>query len=65
MPKNVQKTLIKWTPQAIDCFERSCDCEGCIINMSLETKCKMKNIISTIYEQCGYPPESKVVEEDE
>lgn len=51
----MQKTLIKWTPQAIHCYERNCNCKGCIISLSMETPCKMKLLIPSIIKQFGYP----------
>ncbi len=51
--------MLKWTPQAQDCYNRGCICQGCIINDVVETKCHLKNIIPKILEQCGVPEETK------
>lgn len=51
----MQKTLIKWTPQAVHCYERNCDCKGCIIKMTIETPCRMKFLIPLIVSHCGKP----------
>jgi hypothetical protein len=56
----VPKTLIKWTQQAKECFDRKCQCNGCKINKILETKCVMKHIVEKIYEQYGAPPKCKI-----
>lgn len=59
----IQDSLIKWTPQAIDCYERNCKCQGCEIDEVLETKCVMKYIVQKIYEKCGNPPQDIELEQ--
>ena len=59
----IQESLIKWTPQAIECFERDCNCTDCEINEVLETQCVMKHIVRKIYEKCGYPPKDTELEQ--
>ena len=51
------ESIIKWTQQAKDCYERNCRCKGCIIHDTIETKCKMKPLIKKIYNKKGPPPE--------
>ena len=50
--------ILKWTQQAIDCYNRNCRCTGCFINEKLETPCQMKVIIPKIFAKCGKPPVS-------
>lgn len=51
------KTLIKWTQQAKECFERDCKCDGCLINKIMETECVMNHFVKKIYEKLGNPPQ--------
>lgn len=48
--------ILKWTQQAIDCYNRKCICTGCFINENLETPCQLKAIIPKIFAKCGKPP---------
>lgn len=47
IPK-IPKSALNWTPQAIDCYKRHCNCQGCFINEVIETPCKMKHVVSEL-----------------
>lgn len=45
-----------WTPSAIECYERGCNCKGCPIKAMIETKCMMKSAVIEIVRNIGKPP---------
>lgn len=59
----IQDSMLKWTPQAIDCYYRNCKCQGCEINEVLETQCVMKHIVGKIFEIYGCPPVDNELEQ--
>ncbi len=54
MAKN-QANGITWTLQALDCYKRNCQCEGCIIKEIMTTECHMKESIDKILKEIGPP----------
>lgn len=49
--------LLRWTPSAVECYERNCACNGCPISKIIETQCLMKNTVIKLVKNCGVPPE--------
>jgi len=45
-----------WTPQAIDCYNRHCRCEGCNAQLFMEQKCQMKYAVIKLVSLIGTPP---------
>ena len=54
---NISHICTQWTQLAKDCYLRGCRCEGCLINMNLETHCLMKNSVIELVKKFGAPPE--------
>ena len=52
-------TQRRWTQTAIECYERGCTCEGCILNGVFESqefnKCKMKATVLELVRVFGTP----------
>lgn len=46
----------RWTKSAIECYERKCNCKGCIYTEIIETKCRMKICVMELLEKYGEPP---------
>lgn len=48
----------RWTNSSIDCYERGCICEGCIIDKILKNspqKCQMKATVLELVREFGRP----------
>lgn len=46
----------RWTPTAIDCYKRGCDCAGCFFNDFLESsKCQTKASVLELVRVIGRP----------
>jgi len=43
-----------WTPSAIECYERQCECYGCSYSR-LESGCEMKTSVLTLKKRFGIP----------
>lgn len=52
----LREEFLHWTPSAVDCYERKCRCNGCILAEILETPCKMKYTVIQIIKVKGLPP---------
>lgn len=49
-------SIRRWTPSAIDCYERNCICTNCPMNEMLESqKCKMKASVLELMRVFGKP----------
>ena len=64
--KPIRRSLIRktWTKLAKECYERGCNCRGCMLVPDLETpefKCRIKDYVMA-YIKMGYYPKT---EEDE
>lgn len=44
-----------WTPQAIDCYNRGCNCSGCIMPKIMESECLMKITVIELIKKIGKP----------
>ena len=57
--KILQKTLFRnWTKQALACYQRGCNCQGCdVIPSDLETleKCEIKKFVKGYFLLGKYP----------
>lgn len=52
--------LRRWTPAAIECYERHCICSGCnIFNGIYQDKCCMKSYVLALYRKFGDPKKFK------
>lgn len=51
----ISDELLNWTPQAYACYKRKCNCQGCFINETIETKCYMNVIVNKILKTIGEP----------
>lgn len=50
-----------WTQQAIECYERGCNCDGCYIKEVLETRCVMKAAVIELVRRYGKPTHEKMI----
>lgn len=48
-----------WTDTAIDCYNRGCKCEGCVLNEIVETRCHMKQAVLELVRKFGAPKKAK------
>ena len=46
----------KWTQAAKECYERGCNCRGCLMK-NLESHCQMKKAVFELVRKFGKPPE--------
>ena len=44
-----------WTNSAVDCYNRGCNCRGCIIREVIGNECKMKMVVLSLVRQFGKP----------
>lgn len=51
------RQFFKWTPGAIDCYNRGCNCEGCPIKRVMESHCWMKSSVMLLVREIGKPNE--------
>lgn len=49
-----------WTESAIDCYNRGCNCKGCLLNDVLESGCVMKRTVSELVKKLGKPKEKVI-----
>lgn len=55
--KNKSDTYCRhWTQTARDCYERGCDCRGCLIKEQMENPCRMKAAVFELVRKFGAPP---------
>lgn len=47
----------RWTFGAIECLERNCNCDGCILTKLLKGKCCMKYAVEELIKNVGKPTE--------
>lgn len=45
---------IRWTIAAYECYERNCNCKGCICS-ELSTKCVMNKTLIKLINKFGHP----------
>lgn len=51
-----ENNLLRWTRQAVECYERGCVCEGCSIKKETSIKnCKMKACVLELAKKFGKP----------
>ena len=51
----VMKKYRYWTPSAIECYQRGCVCEGCLIAQIMEQHCRMKSSVIQLIKTLGPP----------
>lgn len=58
MVNEIGKTcsIERWTPTAIECYERGCNCSTCPIQKYIKSqKCQMKNTVIELVKILGKP----------
>lgn len=60
MVQKSQANGLNWTLQALDCYKRNYNCEGCIIKDIMLTECHMKESIAKILDEIG-PPTKEIL----
>lgn len=45
----------RWSPGAIDCYNRGCNCNGCLTDQIMEQRCRMKYAVIELVKTLGPP----------
>lgn len=59
MAKKVPSLYRRWTHSAVECCNRQCVCEDCIMKDILKGRCKMKKAVINLVKYHGVPDEVK------
>lgn len=55
MVSKLDRTYSRWTPGAIECYQRRGVCEGCLTGQIMEQRCRMKSTVIELVKLLGPP----------
>lgn len=63
--RHTEREWRRWTRGAVECYNRSCICEGCPVKDILSSECRMKYAVISLVRTNGLPPSILSLEEEE
>jgi len=60
--RHTEREWRRWTRGAVECYNRSCICEGCPVKDILSSECQMKYAVISLVRTQGLPPKNRNIE---